>query len=169
MRKLLFAFLLCCSFIAPKAFSQESTVLKRSEGEKGTYSFEKVYEASGKSQEEIYNAVKAWVVKNLKTQSNTNYFDDAGKSTVSTVPNFVVPLNSTVDFKLSVEIKDGKYKVSAMSFVWTSFEGVHKALGDFSKYAYTKKKQQELFDELDAAFVNMLTSIESAISSKSDW
>ena len=85
--------------------------------------YEKVFQADGKSKAELYKATKAWIVKNIKVQAIAHYFDDTGMSAISTNPVIVVN-GSTVDFKLNIDFKDGRYKLSANAFVLHNSYGV---------------------------------------------
>jgi hypothetical protein len=149
------------------AFGQDSKILTKDKDE--TYSFEKIYELPGKAKADIFAAIKSWVIKNVKTQSNTNYFDDADKSTISTTPAFVVSKLSSVEFKLNTDIKDGKYKLSATGFVLTNPQGIPKKLGDYSGLYAPKGARKKIMDDVDENFSKIIASIEEATKGKSDW
>jgi len=155
-----------CLLLSLEAYSQESNILAKSPN--GEYSYEKVFEAPGKSKTEIFNSIKSWVIKNIKSQSNTNYFDEANQS-ISTTPVFIVSFDGTVNFKLNIEIKDGKYRLTANSFVYQNKDGLQRGLGDFSGTGYYKKIKIKLMEDADTAFKNILDSINNAVTAKSDW
>ena len=149
------------------AFGQDSKILAKDKDE--TYSFEKVYEVPGKSKTDIFAAIKSWVIKNIKSQSNTNYFDETDKGTISTTPAFVVSKLSSVEFKLNIDIKDGKYKLSATAFVLHNPEGIPKKLGDYSGLYAPKGARKKIMDDVDENFTKIVTSIEESTKGKADW
>jgi hypothetical protein len=155
-----------CLLFSLNAYCQESSILTKNTS--GAYSFEKVFDAPGKSKTEIFNSIKSWVIKNIKSQSNTNYFDEANQN-ISTTPVFLVSFDGTVNFKLNLEIKDGKYRLTANSFVYQNKDGLQRSLGDFSGTGYYKKIKIKLIEDADTAFKNILDSINNAVTSKSDW
>lgn len=149
------------------AFAQDSKILTKGADE--TYSFEKVYEVSGKSKADIFAAIKSWVIKNIKSQSNTNYFDETDKGTISTTPSFVVSGLSSVEFKLNIDIKDGKYKLSATSFVLVNPQGIPKTLGDYKGLYAPKGVRKKIMNDVDENFGKIIASIEETCKGKSDW
>ncbi|MBL7719840.1 MAG: DUF4468 domain-containing protein, partial [Flavipsychrobacter sp.] len=127
MKKILF-FLISFVCLHYTAVAQEPSSILTLGGDK-LYSYEKVFEAPGKTKEQIFDALKSWVIKTVKSQSNTNYFDEAGKGTVSTTISYPVAFNSTVDFKLNIDIKEGQYKVSAASCIYQNMQGLPMRVG----------------------------------------
>jgi hypothetical protein len=132
------------------------------------YSYEKVFEVQGKNKEEIFKALKSWVIKNVKSQSNTN-FDEAEKANITTNPAFSCSYGSIVDFKLNFEIKDGKYRLTANSFIWHRNDGNDKKLGDFSGLGMFKGAQKKVLEDANESFAAILTSIEASVKKSSDW
>lgn len=154
-----------------KSHAQDSKILTKGADE--TYSFEKVYEVAGKTKVDIFNAIKGWVVKNVKSQSNTNYFDETDKGSISTTPAFVVHTGAAVDFKMNIDIKDGKYRLSATSFIFHNPQGIPKNLGDYSGLFAPKGVRKKIMEDVDDHFGKIIASVEEAANNKaadkSDW
>ncbi len=150
---------------------QESTILTQTE-KKGPYQFERIYGVPGKSQEEIFTAIKSWVIKNIKTQATTNYFSDE-KDNISTAPAFVVSYGSTVGFKMNIDIKDGRYRLTANDFIFHNLQGIPKRLGDYSGLTVTPGAKKKILNDVDKAFIAIIQSIEAAAkqgtAGKDDW
>ncbi len=147
---------------------EKSEILSKSDD--GTYSFEKVYEVAGKSKSEIFESIKLWVISNIKSQSNSNFFDEENKDLISTTPKFTVPENSTVEFKLNIDVKEGKYRLRASSFILSYFGLSDLPLGNYGDYKPTKKMRMNIIEGFDASFVKLLASIENSTADKqSDW
>ncbi len=164
---LLIFMLVCFSNIK----AQEATT-NLTKGTDGLYSYEKVFEVPGKTKEEIYETLKSWVVKNNKDQSNTNYFNEKDKDNISTTLSFAWSTwtpPSTYDFKLNFDIKEGKYRLSATSFVSHNVDAPNTNLGTSPALGYTKKQMRLLVDYVDENFGKMLTSIQNSFTKKSDW
>ncbi|MBZ0100396.1 MAG: DUF4468 domain-containing protein [Taibaiella sp.] len=140
--------------------------------ESGNYEYIKVYEIPGKSKEEIYNAIKNWIVENIKSQSNTNYFDDEGKSKLTTAPYFPIVYNGNAGFKLVIDVKDAKFRLAATSFIYITLDGAQKELGDYTGiYGAGKKVRIAILADIDEKFKNIISSIEKSAKSGSeaDW
>lgn len=134
--------------------------------EAGNYEYSHVYEFPGKSKEEIYSAVKNWIVENIKSSSNTNYFDETEKSKLSTTPFFSVAYNCHSAFKLVIDVKDGKYRLSATSFIFITLDGAQKTLGDYEGlYGAGKKLRVAVLADVDEYVKTMLSSIEESVKS----
>lgn len=159
----LFAFF---AFVTSVAAQEESTIL--SIGTDKTYYYEKVFEVPGKSKDEIFTAVKSWVIKNIKSQANTNYFDEENKS-ITTTPAFTCVFNSWCDFKMNIDVKDGKYKLSANSFNWHNMQGIVKTLGDYSGMTANKKTRTKILKDVDENFTKIIASIEESVAKGSNW
>ena len=139
----------------------------------GNYEYTKVFEVPGKSKEEIYTALKTWIVENIKSQSNTNYFDDDNHNKMSTAPFFLISHNNKIGFKLNIDVKDGKYRLSATSFIFVNVNGVQKSLGDYSGFMASKRFRMKTIEEVDNNFKGIISSIESSAKTdskkKDDW
>ena len=151
------------------AYAQpETKTLVRGADER--YSYEKVFDAPGYTKDQIFESLKTWVIRNVKSQSNTNYFDEKDKNSISTVPVFPCVYNSIIEFKLVIDIKDGKYLLSATSFMYHNPGlGFTKELGDYHQAGMTKKAKREVIIDADESFAKILTSIQSSVGKKKDW
>jgi len=168
MHKIIYtAGLLLGLLFTQSAYGQDSKILTKAADE--TYSYEKIYEVPGKAKADLFTAIKSWVIKNVKTQSNTNYFDETDKGTVSTTPAFVVSGMGSVEFKLNIDIKDGKYRLSATSFIFVNPQGIQKKLGDYKGLYAPKGVRKKVMDDVDDNFGKIIASIEEATKGKSDW
>ncbi|MES2703619.1 MAG: DUF4468 domain-containing protein [Bacteroidota bacterium] len=155
--------------IALNAFAQRTSKILTL-GPDENYSYENTFDAPGKSKDEIFASIKSWVIKTVKTQSNTNYFDEIDKKSISTAPVFACSWGSMTNFKLNIDIKDGRYRISANSFIWYSgTTATSVTLGKFKEAGINKKTTYQIIDDVDAEFSKMLISIQSAIEKKSDW
>lgn len=135
------------------------------------YYYEKVFQAEGKTKAEIFKAIKGWIVKNVKGQAVANYFDDAEMNSISTNPVIIIK-NATVDFKLNVDIKDGRYKIAGNAFVIRTMEGISKPFGDYSGLFAPKSYQRKALEDVDKALIAILDGLEAAIKASgagTDW
>jgi hypothetical protein len=171
MGKLFLSFIFL--MISQVCLSQDSQILTKDEN--AIYGYEKVFEIPGKSKDEIFSSIKTWVVKNIKTQSNTNFFDEIGKNTISTNPAFVISSagvgGAIVEFKMNIDIKDGKYRLSGNAFHFFNSRGIDRVLGDY-KGLFAKSVRVKVVEEIDKKFQNMLSSIEASAKAEaqgSNW
>ena len=165
--KKVYSILMLIMLVVSSVFGQESKVLTFNDD---TYSYEKVFDMPGKSKDVIYESIKSWVIKNIKTGASSNYFDDKDKSIITTLPAITVSGNSVVEFKVTVEIKEGKYRLSAETFTFHSLDGIAKKLGDYSGLNAGKRAKQKVLDDVDDFITSMIGSIQSSIGAKkADW
>jgi hypothetical protein len=162
--------LICALFFAGIAnlHSQEPSIILTINPDK-TYSYEKVFDAPGKTKEQIFDAMKAWVIKNIKPNQIQTYFDDSNKNIITSNPSFNCSVSSIIDFKLNIEIKEGKYKLSANAFTWHNFAGISKNFGDYSQLAVAKKDQVKIMADVDKGFEAIVNSLQKSLNSNSDW
>mgnify|MGYP003575733127 CR=1 FL=1 len=159
--------------ISNLCFSQDSKILIKDEN--GIYTYQKVFDITGKNKEELFFSIKNWIVKNIKTQSNTNFFDEEKKEIISTNPMFIVASagvgGAMVEFKMNIDVKDGKYRLSATDFHFFNARGIDRNLGDY-KGLFAKSVRGKVVEEIDTKFQNMLASIEASTKGEkqnSDW
>ena len=149
-------------------FGQEKTpVLTR--GADKSYSYQNVFDVAGKSKDDLFALLKDWVIKNVKTQSNTNYFDEQGKNAISTTITFPVIYNSSLEVKINIEVKDAKYRLTANSFIWYSKTGTAKNLGDWDGINNGRNAQNKIIEDVDEKFSKIVSSILSAVKDGNSW
>lgn len=159
----------------------------------GKYKYEELIKSEGITQINIFDRAKDWVVRTLKSADNMVNLDDANKESITATGNillddqlgFVGYREITLNFKLSVYCKEGRYKIIIDNFILNyiydtgtlraprtvSLEDGFKKEG-----AMTGKKQMEKVKaEADAKIKKMLEEIKSAIATgtmpgdKGDW
>jgi|GEM_PF-4289914 len=159
----------CIMFLSTNIWGQETKILVKGTDE--LYGYEHVFEAPGKSKDDIFASLKAWVIRNVVTQSNTNYFDEAEKKTISTAMALSTWQGCTVSFKVNIDIKDSKYRLTASSFTLFIPGGFEKNLGDYSNLGnlyVSKKNRQKIIDDVEDFLLKTTISMEKATKNAAD-
>ncbi len=174
LKSLLLSLLLAC--VAPvTVFSQEKeppvTLLRTGSG---AFYYEKVIDVAGASKTELYDRVKAWVIKNIKTSDNNVIFDDANKDHISaTVFLQLVQEHKHVyfarlDYKYTFSFKEGKCKVEANQFQFCSRGGnVTEPFNDVK--SVPNKKMKVEYEDFDKKFADLQASLQKSVEGKDNW
>lgn len=183
MTRILSTLLLLLGLIQP-AFAREfnSTVLAT--GEDGYLTYEKIVQAEGLSKDVLYARMKAWVRDNIKTADNNIEFDDVGKELIVTTPTLSLKdlkmkhvTNQKVNFKLKLQFKDGRMRVTASSFQYFGIDinqNIHtEPLEDLSFKRIMPNPLKQIVPIFDETFSAFISSIEKAAlqadSKDKDW
>ena len=135
--------------------SQEVSDVLTIDSVNGGYIYQRVVDVEGVSKDEIYKRIKNWIIDNLKSPVNYNYFDDDKHESISTTISFVTKQTTGfIEFKLNINIKEGKYRILAKSFVF--MRG-----GEGKPYNY-KKSNRMLNQDFVEGFKPIMTAIKKA-------
>ena len=159
------------------------------------YTFEKVDSAGNLTKQQIYAKARTWMISNLKTSDSNVELSDTSFSTLISTGNmsteviniaFCAVTNGTLNFKMKVQIREGRYKVviDNMSFsdtrvCYSMSAGVPptQRYEEFplekSKDAFPKKKHEGFIKEIDTKLLKLCTDLNQTIvgtkPSKDDW
>lgn len=167
---LLLSALVLLAFAMPARAQIPSNVLTLNK-EEHYYYYEKVFPAEGKPKAFMYKAFKDWIVKNIKGGSVASYYDDAENNTISTNPTIVVRNGASVDFKLNIELKEGKYRVRMNSFVFHNGYGLDLPFGEYTGLMAPRSYKERNLRQVEDAVVKILAALEHSLTETagSDW
>ncbi len=147
----------------------------------GHLAYEKVVAVSNAKKEDLYAKVKAWVVENVKTVDNNILFDDKNFETIITTPTIALEnlknshvVNQKVNFKLKIQFKDGKMKVTATSFIYygedVQYRVFNMPLEDLKITRIIPNPVKKIEDLFDESFQGFMTALEkSTTAGSSNW
>jgi hypothetical protein len=136
----------------------------------------------------LYERSKEWIVRNLKSSDNNVNLDDKEYKQLTATGNLkaknmdfpLCMVNSTINFKMTVDVKDGKIRYTIENIVY--YATMNCSTDDSKSQAVTmpveqikrkNKFQEKIFDEVELklkALVNDLTSsIRQEAKKKDDW
>lgn len=163
--------------------------------EKQAAVMEGVIEVENVSQEELYNRAKLWMAGNLKSSDAQSLFDEENHEQIVTngnllLSNKAMQINRSVNFKLSVFFKKGRFKYVIDQMIVdatnTSLDGSNKtrfveSVNEvYEKYHRKNQKKKKaksrykIMDELDEEFGKLVGNLQSSLSQttepdSSDW
>lgn len=163
--------------------------------EKQAAIMEGVVEVENSNQEELYNRAKLWMAGNLKSSDNQTLYDDESHQQIIASGNLLLDnkglqINRSLNFKLSVFFKDGRFKYVVDQMVLdltnTSLDGTNKtrfveSVNDiYSKYykknqkSKKEKSRYKIMDELDEELGKLIDNLQQSLSQtavpeSSDW
>ncbi|HMQ76786.1 MAG TPA: DUF4468 domain-containing protein [Flavobacteriales bacterium] len=176
-------------FVSVTAFGQ--TIPK--DEETGKFKYEKVIQAEGLSQADIYDRAKSWVVRTLKSGDNAVNLDDENKEALNATGNIVLNdqvgwlgyTNVFLNFKFNVFVKEGRFKVVIDNFMLSynvvntqgQFPRTSTLEEGFKKEGLAKadKQTQAMYEDANEKLTQMLVDIEAAVANgglekdNSDW
>lgn len=166
----------CSSTIGFAKAKLEPTSLHLDESGKWTY--EKVVEVPNTSKDVLYERMKKWVLTNVKSVDKNTLTDDPNHETLIT--NVTISLdkiffwNAEINFKLILEFKENKLRITASSFTYygESFTaGVQNVNAPLEEYASDKVTVKKIDKHIDERFPAFMTSVEngSHATAKKDW
>lgn len=178
---ILYIFLVILPFFA-FAHNITPTVLMR-DNENDIWHYEKVINIENTSQKDIYDRLKLWVLSNVKTGDVNNLFDDKNMETIITTPTLSMPdlkwkvmQEQLINFKLKIEIKDNKIRVSARDFVYYGKASIFRgephtgAIETLKISGLNKNDYKQIGDNIDRVFIAFIEDLEKNIrANKSDW
>ena len=159
------------------AFSSYGQTIPKDE-ETGKFKYQKVVQAEGLTQAEIYERAKNWVLRTLKSGDNIIDLDDDKNESINATGNILLKdqtniyTKNVLNFKFNVYVKEGRFKVIVENFTLhyvllnsesriTALEEGYKKEGFFNG----SKKTQKMYLDVDDNVKKMLADIEKAVKS----
>ena len=175
MRIFSFLILALCLFSQSaigKKLKIEPSVLKQSAG---VWIFEKVVDVPNTTKADLYKRLKKQIQSTVQSTDNVMTFDDVNYETIITSPSLSLgdmpgASSQQLNFKLTLEFKDNKFRIFATSFNYYAISGGVLTGGSLETFEWDKVNVVRVNPKADKAITAFLDEIEtSAKSSGKDW
>lgn len=156
---------------------------------------EGVVEVENATKEQLYDRAKLWVASNLKSSDTQAFYDEETHEQIVTngnllLDNKAMQINRSVNFKLSLFFKEGRFKYtidqivmgvtntsldrSNQSRIIKSVNEIYEKYHRKNKKRSKKKRRYKEMEELDAEFSNLVKNLSNSLEQKaapesSDW
>ena len=168
MKKTIYLFILIMFSI--NSFSQEK-LLDILPLENGNVVYTEVVKVDSLNKKELYNRVKKWVVLKYKSANDVIQLDDKEDGIIIGKGNFGIKYYSrkpTIEHTLQIETKDGRYKYTISSFIYSDVQNDTFTVDKFPKSWAGKKKLYRTIDEkVKSIIADLKKSMETEL--KDDW
>ncbi|MBS1502441.1 MAG: DUF4468 domain-containing protein [Bacteroidetes bacterium] len=165
-------------------FAQKDTIGLHVPMNNGSVVYEKVFNAPGKTQMQLFNSAQEWFIGRYQTDRVIEMIDTAnmriigkGKETV----NFTGPLNASIPFddrmSIQVDCKNGKYRCRMYSIALTIQNPAEKdktavgpedmvnvLTGKGSKGGFNKAQARRMLEALNAAVDTAMASLDKTMN-----
>ena len=155
------------------------------------FAYDGIVKEDSISQEELYKRAKLWMVTNLKSSDKMTSIDDQSHESITGTGNLTLQTRSLmlaviyedafVNFKMSIFLKNGKYRYRIENMTHSYDEktstgnGGHTTSSRNSNLEETAMpKRQKLYTEVNEKFLALIASLKTAMHSsalppKADW
>jgi len=192
MRNILISILvlttLCCYVVQAKRDEKKDfkEILIKDEAS-GEYYYEAIVPVENVAKEEMFKRAKTWVLTSLKTSDNNINADEKELSIINTASIILdqtkgwgwAITSGTIDFKLNVLFKEGKYKVRfdniVINAMYVTASGTSLQTVSYTQYAKQKenkagRKFKEMVNEkMLATAVGLENAIKNGSAAQKDW
>ncbi|MGY6648328.1 DUF4468 domain-containing protein [Wenyingzhuangia sp. IMCC45574] len=153
-----------------KSFSQEK-LLDILPIENGNVVYTEVIKVENINKKELYNRAKKWVVLKYKSANDVIQLDDKEDGIIIGKGNFGIKYYSrkpTIEHTIQIETKDGRYKYTVSSFIYSDVQNDTFTIEKFPKSWFGKKK---LYKTLDEKVNSIIADLKKFMKTelKDDW
>ncbi len=146
--------------------------------------YEGIVKVDSISKAEIFSRAKEWIVRNLKSSDSNVNLDDKESKSLTSAGNIHLEnrlghyySNINLNFKLSVFVKDEKYKYIVESFTINYIKGAHglfSVSGPLEELEFNKSNKEKTYTEINTKILSLLKDLEAFNNSKEndkkkDW
>jgi hypothetical protein len=139
--------------------------------ENGSVIYTEVVKVDSLNKKELYNRAKKWVVLKYKSANDVIQLDDKEDGIIIGKGNFGIKYYSrrpTINHTLQIETRDGRYKYTISSFIYSDVQKDTFTVEEFPKSWAGKKKLYRTLDEkVNSIIADLKKSMETEL--KDDW
>lgn len=139
--------------------------------ENGNVVYTEVVKVDSINKKELYNRAKKWVVLKYKSANDVIQLDEKEDGIIIGKGNFTIKYykrKPTIEHTLQIETKDGRYKYTVSSFIYSDVQNDRFTVENFPKSWFGEKKLYQALDEkVKSIIADLKKSMEMDL--KEDW